>query len=126
MLYYRAHTMRVGARPAEGLRDLDLRTLAAPESAALIGSGQNSFSFLQCAEAAEGIAQKLQEAGIRSSDVVALAMPDAESLLLGVLGVSRVAAAAPVDGKLAERELQSRLLLLNPRALVTAVDADPK
>jgi len=126
MLYYRAHTMRVGARPAEGLRDLDLRTLAAPESAALIGSGQNSFSFLQCAEAAEGIAQKLQEAGIRSSDVVALAVPDAESLLLGVLGVSRVAAAAPVDGKLAERELQSRLLLLNPRALVTAVDADPK
>jgi acyl-CoA synthetase (AMP-forming)/AMP-acid ligase II len=88
------------------------------------------FSFLECSSfecaAAEAIARNLEEAGIRSTDLVALAIPDAESLLRGFLGVSRVAAAAPVDCKLAEQELQSRLRLLNPRALMTAVDPDPK
>jgi oxalate---CoA ligase len=55
-----------------------------------------------------------------------LAIPNAELLLLGLLGVASVAAVAPLDCKLAEPELQSRLLQLKPRAIVTTFEPDPK
>jgi oxalate---CoA ligase len=118
--------MSPSACPVAGLRELDLRTLSAPDAAALVRPGQSSFSFLQCAAAADRIALELQKAGIRRGDLVALAIPNAEQLLLGFLGAARVAAAAPLDYKLAEPALQSRMLLLKPSALVTTVEPDPK
>lgn len=109
-----------------GLQAFDLRTVSAPDAVALLRPGQRSFTFLQCAAAADRIAQGLQAEGINRGDLVALAIPNAEQLLLGLLGVASVAAAAPLDPKLAEPELLSRLLQLKPRAMVTAFEPDPK
>ena len=112
--------------PFPGFKAFDLRTLSAPDAVALVRPGQRSFSFLQCAAAADRIAQGLQAEGIHRGDLVALAIPNAEQLLLALLGVASVAAAAPLDCKLAEPELRSRLLQLKPRAIVTPFDPDPK
>jgi len=112
--------------PRASLREVDLRTLSAPDAAALIRAGQRPFSFLECETVADRIAQRLRQEGIHRGDLVALALPNADRLLLGLLGVTRVAAAAPLDCKLAEPELQSRLRQLQPRALVTTAEPDPK
>jgi acyl-CoA synthetase (AMP-forming)/AMP-acid ligase II/thioesterase domain-containing protein/acyl carrier protein len=73
----------------------------------------------------ECIAGGLESQGIHAGDLVALAIPNPEDLLLAVLGVLRVTAAAPLSCKLAQPELQSRLAQLKPRALVTAGHPDP-
>ena len=118
--------MRSSAYPFPDLKAFDLRTLSAPDAVALVRPGQRSFSFRQCAAAADQIAQILQAEGIHRGDLVALAIPNAEQFLLGLLGVASVATAAPLDCKLAEPELQSRMLQLRPRAIVTAFEPDPK
>ncbi|MGD0360745.1 MAG: AMP-binding protein [Bryobacteraceae bacterium] len=118
--------MGSGTHPCEGFRELDPRTLCAPDAPALVRPGQRILSFLQCAAAAAGIARGLQRAGVHRGDLIALAIPNAEDLLLGFLGVSRIAAAAPLDCKLAEAELRSRLLLLKPGALLAPAEPDPK
>jgi acyl-CoA synthetase (AMP-forming)/AMP-acid ligase II/thioesterase domain-containing protein/acyl carrier protein len=118
--------MSSNAHPFTGLQASDLRTLSARDAVALVRPGQRSFSFLQCAAAADRIAQGLQAEGIHRGDLIALAIPNADQLLLGFLGVASVAAAAPLDCKLAEPELQSRVLQLKPRAMVTSFEPDPR
>ena len=89
--------------PCEGFRELDPRTLSAPDAPALVRPGQRILSFLQCAAAAAGIARGLEQEGVQRGDLIALAIPNAEDLLLGFLGVSGIAAAAPLDCKRPKR-----------------------
>jgi acyl-CoA synthetase (AMP-forming)/AMP-acid ligase II/thioesterase domain-containing protein/acyl carrier protein len=118
--------MSPSAAPSPGFQGFDLRTLNASDAVALARPGQLSFTFRQCACAADRIAQGLRAEGIHRGDLVALAIPNAEQLLLAWLGVASVASAAPLDCKLAEPELQSRMLQLKPRAVVTPCEPDPK
>lgn len=120
------HAQRLSLDP--GNRSALFRKLAAcahraEHSTVLLGPGIDALSFGRLMNEVESIAARLSDAGIRSNDIVAIANPSESEFLVTLLGVMRVASAAPLDPVLSEAELSSRLSRLGAAALITRSQA---
>src|SRR6185437_7361344 len=73
----------------------------------------------------EAVARGCSRAGVRCNDAVVLCMPDGPEFLPLLLGITRVAACAPVNPALSRAEMESFLTRVGARALIAAPDSEP-
>jgi len=97
---------------APSLAELARWAVETPDAPALLAPGKPAVSFAALTEGIARVAQMLRQAGVRSRDVVAVAMPDGPGLLTTLLGTLEAAAVAPMNWQLAEAEFRSQLKLL--------------
>jgi acyl-CoA synthetase (AMP-forming)/AMP-acid ligase II/thioesterase domain-containing protein/acyl carrier protein len=91
-----------------------------PEAAAIFSPGNDPLTFSELDDRVESVAHDLRALGVERGDVVAVAMPEGRELLMTLLGIMRVAVAAPFDASFTDAEFRTRLTLTPARCLVTA------
>ena len=104
---------------ASCLEDLARWVRDTPRAAAVLAPDREPLPFPGLHTKAAAVACRLQAAGVRPGDVVAVAMPQGADLLPALLGALEAAAVAPLDWHLTEAEFHSQLALIRPSALLT-------
>ena len=94
-----------------------------PDAVALAAPGRESLTFAHLRAGIVSLARALQEAGVTTGDIVAVAIPEGPELLTALLGVSEVAAPAPLDSNLTEAEFHLRLSAMPVACLLTCAGA---
>lgn len=95
-----------------------------PHAAALVAPGREPLTFWRLQARILSRARSLREAGITSGDIVAVAIPEGPELLTLLLGVSEVAAVAPLDWNFTEAEFHLRLSAMPVACLLTLAGTD--
>lgn len=101
-------------------RDLAKLAQETPHAVALLAPGREPLTFSRLRARILSIARGLRDAGIAIGDIVAVAMPEEPQLLTVLLGVSEVAAVAPLDWNLTEAEFHLRLSAMPAAWLLTS------
>ena len=108
------------------LNQLRDRVNASPDTFALLSPGEKPVTFSELWTRIETVARALTDAGLSRHDAVALCLPDGPEYLPLLLGVTRVAACAPVNPALPGAEMESFLTKIGARALIVeALDSEP-
>lgn len=89
----------------------------APHAVALVTPGGDVLTFAGLQNRIAAIAQRINAAGIRPDDVVALVLPDGAKLMAGFLGIASVARCAVLNPALRSSEIHSILTNLGARAV---------
>jgi acyl-CoA synthetase (AMP-forming)/AMP-acid ligase II/thioesterase domain-containing protein len=97
-----------------------------PDALALLAPGRKPLAFSHLRAGIVSLARALQEAGITNGDIVAVAIPEGPELLTVLLGVSEVAAPAPLDCNLTEAEFHLRLSAMPVGCLLTCARANSR
>jgi len=101
------------------LHHLRLRAEEAPESIAILAPGQGHVTFDALIHRIDALAEWVANLGFSCDDVVAVVMPDGPELLTTTIGVASAAICAPINPALRDAEMESALVDLGARALVT-------
>ncbi len=100
-------------------RDLAGLAQETPHAVALVAPGREPLTFSDLRSRIVSLARALRAAGIASGDIVAVAMPEGPDLLAVLLGISEVAAPAPLDSNLTESEFHLRFSAMPVKCLLT-------
>ncbi len=89
-----------------------------PEQAAIVASGLAPVSYRQLSGQIDEIRAALRQAGFDAGARIAVAIPDTAQAALAIVAVACSAVALPLDSKLTVPELETRLRLLRPDAVL--------
>jgi oxalate---CoA ligase len=97
-----------------------LRTHAAlrPEQAAIVASELAPVTYRRLTEQIEEVRASLRQAGFDASARIVVAIPDTTPAALAIVAVACSAVALPLDPKLTLPEIEARLILLRPSAVL--------
>jgi oxalate---CoA ligase len=90
------------------------------DAAALLAPGQPSLDYRGLVEQTQRIARTLRAAGIRSSDRVAVVLPNGPEMAAAVVAVASSAGCAPLNPTLTQQDFEFYLEDLNAQALLVA------
>lgn len=99
-------------------RQIERRVNESPQAPALIVPGGETLDYATLWARSGAIAARLASAGVVSGDAVAVHLPEGPEALVAFLGVTRVAACAPLNPGLRPEELAVSLARLGARALL--------
>ena len=105
---------RVGTIHAHVQRNAESR----PESAAILAAGRTPLTYAQLESQIRYVGGKLQLAGIRACDRVAMVLPGGADAAVAILSVGAHAACAPLNPDLSAREFEHCLSALRAAALL--------
>ncbi|MFD0278333.1 amino acid adenylation domain-containing protein [Kitasatospora sp. NPDC127111] len=109
--------------PASVLEAVHAQVLRSPGAVAVV-EGDRSVGYRRLWSAAHVVSARLREAGVRTGDVVAVALPRGPELVAAVLGTWLAGAAyLPVDTAHPEERIRYQLSDSAARVLVTTADA---
>jgi oxalate---CoA ligase len=97
-----------------------LRAYAAlrPEQAAIVASELAPLTYRQLKEQIDEVRASLREAGFDVGARIVVAIPDSAPAALAIVAVACSAVALPLDPKLTLPEIEARLILLRPSAVL--------
>jgi oxalate---CoA ligase len=97
-----------------------LRAYAAlrPEQAAIVASELAPVSYRQLTEQIDEVRAALRQAGFDANARIVVAIPDTAPAALAIVAVASSAVALPLDPKLTLPEIETRLTLLRPDAVL--------
>ena len=96
------------------IRHADLQ----PEAPAVVATGFESLSYGELRDYLARVAVCLSQAGFDRETRIAVALPNGPQAALAVVAVACAAVAVPIDIQLAAPEVETRLALLRPRAVI--------
>ena len=118
------HDTSGSGAPASTIRGLvEAAAHGRPGAPALLSPAGGTITYRDLLERMDAVAAGLAEAGVRSDDRVAICLPDGPEMACALLGISSVAATAPLNPAYSEREFDFFLGDLEPRALLLAADS---
>ncbi|HEY3740337.1 MAG TPA: AMP-binding protein, partial [Bryobacteraceae bacterium] len=106
------------------LLELARHAAVSPNSVALIEPTGTKLTFAGLQDRIAAVAHRLNNAGIRRKDSVALVLPDGADLMAAFLGVASVAGCAILNPALRGSEIQSTLTDLEARAVIVDPSLD--
>ena len=124
---------RLTAKPDRAVQLSDQRTIGEvirrqaelrPEQPAIVGPRFAPLSYRELNHQIEAIGMGLRQAGFDRNARIAIALPDGPQAALAIVAVACAAAAVPLDPKLTIPELETRLTLLRPNAIVLLQGSD--
>jgi oxalate---CoA ligase len=89
-----------------------------PEQAAIVASGLAPLSYGHLVAQIDEVRGRLRQAGFDSSARIAVALPEAAQAALAIVALGCSAVALPLDPKLTLPEIETRLRLLRPNAVL--------
>jgi oxalate---CoA ligase len=89
-----------------------------PEQAAIVASELAPVSYRRLTEHIEEVRASLRQAGFDASARIVVAIPDTAPAALAIVAVASSAVALPLDPKLTLPEIEARLTLLRPDAVL--------
>ena len=89
-----------------------------PEQAAIVASELAPVSYRRLTEQIEEVCAVLRQAGFDASARIVVAIPDTAPAALAIVAVACSAVALPLDPKLTLPEIEARLVLLRPNAVL--------
>jgi oxalate---CoA ligase len=89
-----------------------------PEQAAIVASELAPVSYRRLTEQIEEVRAALRQAGFDASARIVVAIPDTAPAALAIVAVACSAVALPLDPKLTLPEIEARLILLRPSAVL--------
>jgi acyl-CoA synthetase (AMP-forming)/AMP-acid ligase II/thioesterase domain-containing protein len=89
-----------------------------PEQAAIVASELAPVSYRRLTEQIEEVRAALRQAGFDASARIVVAIPDSAPAALAIVAVACSAVALPLDPKLTLPEIEARLILLRPSAVL--------
>jgi non-ribosomal peptide synthetase component F len=95
-----------------------------PDALAILAPGKEPISYRQLADQLETIAVQLNRMGFRSSDRVAVALPNSPEMATAFLAISSVCTCAPLNPAYHEDEFTFGMKDLRAKALVTCYGSD--
>ena len=93
-----------------------------PASPAVVATGFESLSYCELRDYLTRVQKRLRLAGFDSSARIAVALLDGADAALAIVAVACAAVAIPIDMQLTAPEVERRLALLRPRAVVLLRD----
>jgi acyl-CoA synthetase (AMP-forming)/AMP-acid ligase II len=111
--------------PGVGLHErLERLAREAPAAAAIIAPGREALDRRSLIRQVRLVSAALRRAGVRRGDIVVLALPDSPTSAIAFIGVSAVAAAAPLNPAYRPAEFEFYFRGLAPAGVVVATGAD--
>ena len=95
-----------------------------PEQPAIVGPRFAPLSYRELNHQIEAIGMGLRQAGFDRNARIAIALPNGPKAALAIVAVACAAVAVPLDPKLTIPELETRLTLLRPNAIVLLQGSD--
>ena len=93
-----------------------------PNSPAVVATGSAPFTYHELRDYLGRVAARLRESGFDRSDRIAVALPTGADAALAVVATTCAAVTVPIDTQLTAHEVEERLALLRPRAVVVPAD----
>ena len=93
-----------------------------PDSPAVVATGFEPLSYRDLRDYVAGTAGRLRESGLDRSDRIAVALPSGADGALAIVATVCAAVAVPIDTQLTAPEIDGRLALLRPRAVIVPAD----
>ena len=93
-----------------------------PNAPAVVATGFESLSYRELRDYLARVAACLRQAGFDRETRIAVALPNGPQAALAILAVACSAVAVPIDIQLAAPEVETRLALLRPRAVLVPQD----
>ena len=94
-----------------------------PDAPAVVATGFESLSYGELRDYLARVAALLHQAGFDRETRIAVALPNGPQAALAILAVACSAVAVPIDIQLAAPEVETRLALLRPRAVLVSQDS---
>jgi len=94
-----------------------------PNSPAVVATGFEPLSYRDLRDYVAGAAARLRESGFDRSARVAVALPSGADAALAIVATTSAAVAIPIDTQLTAPEIDGRLALLRPRAVIVPADS---
>lgn len=91
-----------------------------PEQPAMVASGLAPVSYRQLKEHIDDVRGCLRQAGFDRNARIVVAIPNSAEAALAIVAVASAAVALPLDAKLTQLEIEARLRLLRPSAVLVA------
>jgi len=93
-----------------------------PNSPSVVATGFEPLSYRELHDYVARAAARLRESGFDLSARVAVALPSGADAALAIVATASAAVAIPIDTQLTEPEIDGRLALLRPRAVIVPRD----
>ena len=94
-----------------------------PDAPAVVATGFEPLSYRELRDYLARVAACLHQAGFDRETRIAVALPNGPQAALAILAVACSAVAVPIDIQLAAPEVETRLALLRPRAVIVFQDS---
>ena len=94
-----------------------------PDAPAVVATGFESLSYRELRDYLARVAALLHQAGFDRETRIAVALPNGPQAALAILAIACSAVAVPIDIQLAAPEVETRLALLRPRAVLVSQDS---
>ena len=94
-----------------------------PNAPAVVATGFQPLSYRELGDYLARVAARLRQAGFDRETRIAVALPSGPQAALAIVAVACTAVAVPIDLQLAAPEVETRLALLRPRAVVVPQDS---
>ena len=90
----------------------------------MVATGFRPLSYSELRDYLADVAAHLRQAGLDRQTRIAVAIPDGPQAALAIVAVACAAVAVPIDTKLTAPEVETRLTLLRPRAVIVLRDSE--
>jgi acyl-CoA synthetase (AMP-forming)/AMP-acid ligase II len=94
-----------------------------PGSSAIVATGSEPLSYGNLRDYVASTTARLRESGLDRTSRIAVALPSGANAALVIVAIACTAVAVPIDTQLTASEIEGRLALLRPRAVIVPGDS---